>query len=163
MENQLQVSNIHQNSIALNEKEVEIAKIIYHINQLTSFPLSATQIEDWTRTINELRPHQDLVKLKAIVNMMKIGEIEYNSRLGIQNIFLALKKYDKIKIGYIENRNMNFNPRVDKEEDKVFRQDYYEGDPYPKSITWIVDKEHYESILLEPTLPEHDNHNMDWN
>jgi hypothetical protein len=163
MENQVQLSNTHQNSIALNGKEIEIAKIIYHVNQLTSFPLSATQIEDWTRTISEIRPNQDLIKLRAIINMMKIGEIEYNSRIGIQNLFLALKKYDKIQIGYTIRENYMYNPRVDANSPKEIKTDYYEGDSYPKDMIWLVDKGHYESILLEPTVPEYDNKNMEWN
>lgn len=157
MENQLQERNIHPQHIVLSEKEIKLSAIIYHVNQLTAYPLSAIQIEDWARSINELRPNQNLFILKSIINMMKIGSIDFNSRIGIQNIFLALKKYDKIKIGYVlvkEQSNERINglyPTIEKE------YYYYEDDKYPNNLTWLIDKEQYESFHLNLTIPDKDH------
>lgn len=90
MENQLQQSNTHQSNIVLSNREIEIAKIVYHINQLIAYPLSAIQIEDWARSLNELYPKIDLNILKNTIRMMKLGKIDFDSKKGIQNITCAL-------------------------------------------------------------------------
>lgn len=152
MENQIQVSNHNLSTQELNTKESEIAKVIWHVNQLASFPLNDNQIESWARSVNELRPNQDVVKLRQIIDMMKIGEIEFNSRLGIQNIFSALKEYDAVNIGYIMRDKNHYNYKPD--EDAFERIDYYEGQNYPKEMIWLVDKDLYERSHLKPTIPK---------
>lgn len=156
MENQLQVSN-HNLSTPLNRKELEIAEIIWHVNLLMNFPLTDIQIESWSRSINELRPEQDLSKLIAVINMMKIGSIEFNSRKGIQNIFVALKEYDKIKIGYVvktEQSRFVDQGNFTSTEKKIF---YCEDDSYPENMIWLVDKEKYLSFHLSPSNPQTDD------
>lgn len=121
-----------------------------------NYPLTDIQIESWSKSINELRPNQDLKKLNAIINMMKIGSIEFNSRLGVQNIFLALKKYDKIKIGYLISNEQHRNRHTlsyETVEKKIF---YFEDDIYPSTLIWIIDKQVYESVHLKPTIAEKD-------
>jgi len=96
MERQNQnLPTIVQKSIVISEKETYIAKELYHINQLVSYPLSESQIEDWAKSINELSPSTTPQDLKIIINKMKMGEVEYNHIKGIQNIFIALKNLDK--------------------------------------------------------------------
>lgn len=156
MENQLEKINTNRN-LPLNIKELKIAEIIWEINTLTSFPLSDLLIKAWSRSINELRPNQDLKILSTIVNMMKSGSIDFNNRMGIQNIFLALKKYDKIKIGYVlikeqERRDPESYQWITAEKEFF----YYEDDVYPDHMIWLVDKDVYESFHLKPTLPESD-------
>lgn len=90
MENQLQIID-HSLSTHLNPKEVEIAKLIFHVNLLTSFPLADSQIEMWAQSINRLLPDLSLEKLQQVIDKMKMGEIEYDKNLGVQNIFLGIK------------------------------------------------------------------------
>jgi len=89
MENHLQKTN--QNlSTPLNEKEVEIAMVVWHVNQIVTFPLSDIQIEAWSRSINELQPDLDVNELTKAINLVKLGKIEWDSRIGLPNIFSAL-------------------------------------------------------------------------
>ena len=74
------------------EKIKEVGKEIYQINQLVQFPISDEMIKDWTKSIHELAPELDGTKLKYIIDKFKTGELEYDSRKGIQNIFLAYIK-----------------------------------------------------------------------
>lgn len=77
--------------LGLNEKEMSIGKILLGVNELSAFPLNTEQISDWAKSINELSPELELGKLKLVIDKMKMGEIEYDKGLGIQNIFLGLK------------------------------------------------------------------------
>lgn len=92
MENQLQQINTHQKSIVLSDREVEIAVEIYQVNQLTAFPLSASQIEDWSKSLAELYPTLDLKIINEIIRDMKLDRIEWNPKQGIQNITRAIKQ-----------------------------------------------------------------------
>jgi hypothetical protein len=105
MENQLQTTSTHQLPIVLNDKENKIAAIVYHVNQLTSYPLSGVQIEDWAKSINELMPDVDLVELKRVINNFKLGVFEWDYRKGIQNIFLAIN-------------SINYQPHVINHDDR---------------------------------------------
>lgn len=85
-------SNRH---LALNQKEVEIAKILTHVNQLQSYSLNVEQISDWARSINELKPELNTNDLKSVIDKMKMGKIEYNPNFGIQNIFNGLSTIER--------------------------------------------------------------------
>lgn len=95
MENQVQISN-HSLSTPLNHKEIIIAQEMWHINQIISYPLSDWQIESWARSINELIPDLDVNILKKSINLLKTGEIEWDSKVGLPNIFLAIKQSGRI-------------------------------------------------------------------
>lgn len=95
MENQIQLSSSQYLSTPLNEKEIEIAKVIYHTNQLSPFPVTDQKLEEWAKSINELKPGLHIEKLKEAVDKMKLGKCEYDSRLGIQNIFTALDSLER--------------------------------------------------------------------
>lgn len=81
-------------AIVLSQKEHDIAKIIYHINQVRTYPLTAIEIEDWSRSINEILPELELDNLRELVVEMKKGNIEYDNTRGIQNIFKGLNRLD---------------------------------------------------------------------
>jgi hypothetical protein len=91
MENQLQVSN-NSLSTLLNTKEIEIAKIVWHVNQLVAYPLNDNQIEAWSKSINELLPDLELEELSVLINNFKIGRYDWNYHYGIQNILKNLIK-----------------------------------------------------------------------
>lgn len=115
MENQLvQQNNTLQNSLELNSKEFELTGIIYHVNQLTSFPLSSIQIQDWAITINDFYPNLDLDILKKIIRKYKVGQYKWNYREGIQNICEMLTqlgiedKYTKQEVEEFERVKSEF-------------------------------------------------------
>jgi len=90
MENQIQQSK-HNLSTRLNSKEIEIAKIIYKVNMLVSYPLSDQQIEDWSTTLSGLYSELDLVLLSSIIKEFILDAREWDHRKGIQNITLAIR------------------------------------------------------------------------
>lgn len=68
-----------------------LSKILWHLNQVVAYPMTDLQIEDWARSILELRPDVDLNAVKFLIDKFKTGEREYDSKKGIQNIFVGLK------------------------------------------------------------------------
>lgn len=84
--------------LGLTEKSVEIAKVLVHYNQLTSYPYSDLQIAEWAKSIEELIPSMTLETLKTIIDRMKMGIYDFDSRLGIQNIFSGARQFIKDEI-----------------------------------------------------------------
>lgn len=89
MENKLQ--RVNTKALSLEVKNIGIE--LFHYNQLTAFPISDAQIIDWSKSIMELAPDLNTDILKEILDGMKVGRIEFDHRLGIQNIFNAYKEY----------------------------------------------------------------------
>lgn len=90
-------------SLALTEKVVDLAKVLVHYNQLTAFPYSDLQISEWAKSINELMPNITPDTLKTIINRMKMGIYEYDSRIGIQNIFSGAREYIRDEISTLQS------------------------------------------------------------
>ena len=67
-----------------------ILKAVYQFNQLRSFSLSKVEIIEWAQSIQRLCPDLDLDKLNFVIDRMKLGEISYDQKEGIQNIFRGL-------------------------------------------------------------------------
>lgn len=87
MDNQLIIQDsTPQKFIGLSSKEEELTGILYHVNQLTSFPLTMVQIQDWAITINDFYPDLDVEILKTIIRKFKVGRYKWNNKEGIQNI-----------------------------------------------------------------------------
>lgn len=76
---------------SLTNKQNEIGLAIYHVNQLTNFPIPDERISEWARSIDEICPNLEIEDLKSVIDDFKIGELEYNHREGVQNIFFGLK------------------------------------------------------------------------
>lgn len=89
MENKLQPNN-NNLSTPLNKKELEIAKELWHVNQILTYPLSDSQIEAWSISINELKPVLIISDLTKAINLVKIGRIEWDNKVGLPNIFWIL-------------------------------------------------------------------------
>lgn len=101
----------HQVS-TLNEKEILIAKSLYHVNQLSPYPINDFRLEEWAISINEIVPNLEINDLVLIINFFKTGGMPYNTNLGIQNIFSALlakfnKKYSEEIFKYKFSQNNN--------------------------------------------------------
>lgn len=94
MDTQLQKSR-HALSTQLNGKEIEIARLVCQVNQLVAYQISDQQIEDWALSINSISPDLDLIDLYEVIKRMKLGKIDYDTRKGIQNIFLGLEIIDR--------------------------------------------------------------------
>lgn len=71
----------------LSPKAVELGKVVFHVNMLSSFPLTSDQIADWATTIEELAPEITPERLRVVINQYKTGEMKYDRNDGIQNIF----------------------------------------------------------------------------
>lgn len=104
MENQLQKID-NSLSTLLNNKEIEIAKIVWHVNQLVAYPLTDNQIEAWSKSINKLIPSLDLKKLELLIDEMKVGNIDWDTRKGIQNLFVHLNEDYNPAPYLIDHRN----------------------------------------------------------
>ena len=76
---------------SLTDKQNEIGRVVYHVNQLTNFPISDERISEWARSIDEIIPNLELEDLRSVIKDFKICELEYNQKEGIQNIFFGLK------------------------------------------------------------------------
>lgn len=78
-------------NLEIKKQEVTVAKILWHINQIVSYPMSDHQIEDWAKSLMELKPNTDLAALKFLIDKFKTGDFEYDYKKGIQNIFIGLR------------------------------------------------------------------------
>jgi hypothetical protein len=75
-----------------HERVREVAVILAHIRQLTPFTVADTELENWARSILALSPNFDLNKLAFIINQFKLGNIEWQRDVGIQNIIMNLRR-----------------------------------------------------------------------
>lgn len=93
-------------SIAIKSSLVEtVAKIVWHINQVVAYPLTDRQIEDWAKSILELKPDIDLGALKFLIDKFKTAEAPYDYHCGIQNIFVGLRHVQKTEKGFIFSKD----------------------------------------------------------
>lgn len=86
-----QSTNGQNQSLQISSTIKKIGKELIEVNQLSPFPLTAEQVVDWAKSIEELIPDIDPTDLRFIINEYKTDELEYDQRKGIQNIFSALK------------------------------------------------------------------------
>ena len=95
-----------ETSLQCSDKIIEVGKIIYQINLLTSYPLNDFQINDWAKCICRLLPEIDLIELQNVIDKMITGEIEYKTSGGIQNIFKAINPINqKSSVTYPSRKN----------------------------------------------------------
>ncbi len=76
---------------SLTNKQIEIAKALYHVNQLTTFSIPDIRLAEWSRTLDEVFPEMEISDLKSVILDFQTREIEYNQKEGVQNIFFGLK------------------------------------------------------------------------
>lgn len=94
----------HQNSLpeALTEREIKICQSLHVFNQLRDFKLDALQVIEWKDTIQRLAPDADPEKVQCVIDNLILGELDYDPKLGIHNIFKGLKRVRKNKFGEYE-------------------------------------------------------------
>jgi hypothetical protein len=90
MENQLQTVN-QSLSTPLNNQELQIASAVWNVNLCVAYPLTDPQIEVWAKTIYRLRPETTVDELNEIMDSFMTGVNEWDTKLGIQNIFKAIR------------------------------------------------------------------------
>ncbi len=95
-------------SIALLQPNI-ICKQLFCINQLVPFPLSETQIEDWSSTLKRLAPNVTDQQLQTVLDKFATNRTKWNEKQGIQNIFrgLELLKLNKGEF-YCEEKQMKY-------------------------------------------------------
>lgn len=82
---------VQQNQLTLSSSQIEICKEISHVNELTTFFIPDHRLEEWAVSINEILPNLEIEDLKNVIIDFKIGELEYNHKEGVQNIFFGLR------------------------------------------------------------------------
>lgn len=88
---EIQLNNSQNAQLSLSENQFNICKEIYHVNQLTAFPVNDERLSEWARSIEEIVPNLEIEDLKNVIIDFKIGELEYNHKEGVQNIFFGLR------------------------------------------------------------------------
>ena len=106
----MEITKLNQDLSSLRNKIIEVGKGLYHLNQLTSFPISDDSIIEWSKSIDEILPELELKDLTDLIKDFKTGFIEYDNRLGIQNIFNGLRKkypmkYKSISSTYLSTQH----------------------------------------------------------
>lgn len=78
-----------------------ICKVVYHVNQVRTFPLTSLEVVEWSRSIVELIPPEefDMMKIQFLIKAVKRGEVPWDKDKGIQNIFIGLKYVQKMGEG----------------------------------------------------------------
>jgi hypothetical protein len=77
-----------------------LVKAVYQFNQLRAFSLTQIEVLEWARSIERLHPNVDINQLMFVIDQMKVGNLEYDKTIGIQNIFKGLKMTEKTKDGF---------------------------------------------------------------
>ncbi len=118
---------------------VDLVKALYHVNYLVSFPISDLMLEGWSKSITELRPEITPSTVKWIVDHMKLGIIEYKSKMGIQNIFQGFSVY------------LNHEIKKKNDQIKILRPDYFSScTPETESKIKEIEKEIADLRKLKP-------------
>lgn len=129
MEQNLPAQNQNQ-GLEISENINSISKAIFHVNQLTPYPYTDSQIIDWAKSIEELTPELKPKTLKLIMDKMKLGIIAYDHRIGIQNVFngykiilkdRSIELHSKKAILYTQNKlhDKQEGEKIDKEIHRI--------------------------------------------
>lgn len=89
MENQLQQLNRNL-STPLNDREHLIVKELWHINQVITYQLTDSQLEDWAQSINSLLPTLEIKEVSKAIKLLKTGKVKWDVGVGLPNVFSAL-------------------------------------------------------------------------
>lgn len=76
----------------LTERQIMIGGRLLRFNELRAFKLDETEMARWAQTLDKAIPDLNLEKLSFAILKIAMGEIEYDTQRGIQNIFRALER-----------------------------------------------------------------------
>lgn len=68
----------------------DVARILYQVNQLTSFKLNSMELEDWSATILRRKPDVKADEIQEIIDKYMNDTVEWERHKGIQNILFFL-------------------------------------------------------------------------
>ena len=89
MEQALKKIQTDEQSLSLGNKINEYGVILYEINLIQAYPLGDTQIQDWCKCLHKFIPTLKQSTLQKIIDCYVTGKLEWNNKIGIQNIFKA--------------------------------------------------------------------------
>lgn len=89
------------NSLSIVDKVT--CKTIAAVNMVVSYPISDTQIEDWTTTIYRLRPNVTLEQLQLVMDKFLDGRTKWDHREGLPNIIRGIDLLQINKGEYLDN------------------------------------------------------------
>jgi hypothetical protein len=55
------------------------------------YPLKDDSIQEWAESINESLPGLEVEELREVMEKFKTGELDFDPRLMIRNIFIGLR------------------------------------------------------------------------
>lgn len=101
----------------------DLCKIIFKFNFLLAYPLSDLQIEDWSREIARLSPKTSVADLLEILDKFMLSEYSWDVKLGIQNIFSAIKELDNER--FIQEKSLRNKWNFEGKELGISFEDFY--------------------------------------
>lgn len=104
MEKSLNTQN-HSLPTILEDEKIKITIELASVNTLMPYPVSDSMIEKWGRSLIRIEPRVTLEEIEGLMDSFMKGDIEYNPKEGIQNIFKGLvqlypSKYHTPKMVY---------------------------------------------------------------
>lgn len=100
MENELQANQPQGTSLILSEPVKEIARVIIEVNSLLGYKLDVQDVVQWSRDIDRLLPGIEPERIAFLLDQYKTTRFTWDTKLGIQNIFIGLKWIGKTESGY---------------------------------------------------------------
>lgn len=102
MELQKQNQSVSTN---LQSKEIQMARSLFYVNLLSPFRVDDAIIEMWSVSLSRIDDRITPEEVQELMDAFMTGEIEYDNKIGIQNIFKGLEikfasKYYKPKMVY---------------------------------------------------------------
>lgn len=89
----------HNAAVPALQTDETLEKIIWHVNQVRSYPLSEFEIIGWANTLRQIKD-LDLQAVAWLINEMKFGRVMYDQKLGIQNLTTAIPRIVKYNETY---------------------------------------------------------------
>lgn len=84
------MQKITLSNAGMPERVKEIGKELVNVNQLMQYPKSGPELKAWTESICELLPETTSEHVKFVIDLQKMGRLDYDPALGVQNIIKAL-------------------------------------------------------------------------
>ena len=89
--NQGQVINQGGTSLQISEPVKAMVKAVVHVNMILPFKLDNQELVMWSDSVVDLVPEATPQKIKFLLDLFKMDELEWDRSKGIQNIFTGLK------------------------------------------------------------------------
>lgn len=129
---------IQENQLAnITTPNPDYVKQLFHINYLTSYPISDIMLEGYSVSIQELVPEISVKDIKEIIDRMKLGSIDFDSKKGVQNIFKGYVVLLKEKLILAHKANNEVTEPYD----------YANNKPADTKIKWLNEIERINLLI----------------